>query len=63
MYEPFFTTKAPRLGTGMGLAAVHGIVQQSGGVLFCESTPKQGATFRIYLPREAAIAPGVSSGR
>jgi PAS domain S-box-containing protein len=46
--EPFFTTKGP--GTGLGLAMVHGFVQQSHGRLEIESTPGQGATIRMIFP-------------
>lgn len=51
MFEPFFTTKEPGKGTGLGLAIVYGVVKQLGGWTHVDSTPGQGTTFEIYLPR------------
>ena len=51
VFEPFFTTKPAGIGSGLGLSAVEGIVQQSGGVVEIESAVNSGTVVRISFPR------------
>ncbi len=56
IFEPFFSTKGLARGTGLGLAAVYGIVKQHEGYIAVESVPGEGTRFRVYFPSVSAPA-------
>ncbi|MDM8515508.1 CHASE4 domain-containing protein [Desulfobacterales bacterium HSG16] len=69
IFEPFYTTKNPGEGTGMGLSVIHGILKGISGVISVESQTGKGSTFRVYLPEvrstsssDTIDAPIISTG-
>ncbi len=63
LFEPFFTTKPTTLNTGLGLATVYGIVVQSGGYVWVDTAPGEGASFKLCFPRaqsDEPAGPGVA---
>jgi len=63
IFEPFFSTKDIGKGTGLGLSTVYGIIKQTGGFIYVDSTENEGATFRIFLPRHIASAQEIAAER
>ena len=56
IFEPFYTTRQPGEGTGLGLSVTHGLVTSMGGGIAVESEEGSGSTFRVYLPTTPAEA-------
>ena len=63
LFQPFFTTKPPGMGTGLGLAVAHSIVTSQGGHIEVESAPGRGTCFILHLPRVAHRASPGAAGR
>ncbi|GBE58333.1 blue-light-activated protein [bacterium BMS3Abin01] len=62
IFDPFFSTKSGKEGTGLGLSVVYGIVSQHGGWIDADSSPGRGAVFRVFIPAmpmEREQEPGV----
>jgi signal transduction histidine kinase/DNA-binding response OmpR family regulator len=51
LFEPVYATRPARQGTGLGLSTAYATVRQAGGYIWVHAEPRQGATFRVYLPR------------
>jgi len=63
IYDPFFTTKTPGHGTGLGLSVTYGVIQEHGGAIECDSDPGQGTRFTLTLPRASASRERAAAAR
>lgn len=63
IFDPYFTTKEQGAGTGLGLAVIHGIVEDCNGFIEVESVTGQGTAFHVYLPTQHKKTGGKRQGK
>jgi signal transduction histidine kinase len=57
IFQPYFTTKGPRQGTGLGLNIVQRLIKEGNGALHVHTRLGEGTTFTVYLPASSKIGP------